>query len=157
METKTKAHIPERERLLKSVTRWFNLGCGKLNVTITYNKEYKIQEVFTNLGKAGGCATAQLEALSKTVSLGIRRGVDSEVFAKTLTDIKCKEGQVNAGVKIESCADAIARCLKGEILSDGCIKKITGQNAGVPKITRGRKNKPRAVNKKHTKRKAKAK
>ena len=62
-------------------------GCrpaaGPLYVTINEDEE-GIFELFTTMGKAGGCAEAQSEAIGRMVSLAWRSGVQPEKVVKQL-------------------------------------------------------------------------
>lgn len=86
-------------------------GCGSLYVTINI-RDKEIFEVFASLGKAGGCAHCQLEALTRSVTLGLRYGVPIEGYFKMFEDIKCPEPTWDDGIQIKSCPDAIARTLE---------------------------------------------
>ena len=83
---------------------------------MTINRDEEgIFEVFSALGKAGGCGTAQIESICRCVSTGLRAGVDPNEFAKQLKGIRCPQPGLDEGVQILSCADAIAHALSEEI------------------------------------------
>lgn len=86
-------------------------GCGNLYVTINEDKN-GICEVFSTLGKAGGCAASQTEAISRLVSLALRSGVSPEPIIEQLKGIRCPNPIWQDGEKILSCADAIAKALE---------------------------------------------
>ena len=94
-------------------------GCGSLYVTPNYltpNKEEgTLIEVFATLGKTGGCATCQLEGMTRAISLGLRYGVPVEEYIKELQDIKCPNQAWDSGRRVLSCSDAIADVLSREL------------------------------------------
>ena len=104
----------ERPRTLVGNTHSIETGCGTLFVTVTHDEE-GIFEVFSNLGKAGQCGAAQIEAICRCISSGLRSGVDPGVFVKQLRGIRCPSPGLDEGVQILSCADGIATVLNKEI------------------------------------------
>jgi ribonucleoside-diphosphate reductase alpha chain len=94
-------------------------GCGKLYVTINTD-EYGPFELFAQMGKAGGCAASQAEALARLISLSFRSGVDPAAVVKQLRGISCHlPAWEKGGTKILSCADAIAKAVERAIRPEG--------------------------------------
>ncbi len=93
-------------------------GCGSLYITVA-SDDKGLCEVFSTLGKAGGCASAQLEATCRLISLALRSGVDPSEVVKMLKGIRCPSIAWEDGKSVLSCADAIAtvleNCIKGQI------------------------------------------
>jgi ribonucleoside-diphosphate reductase alpha chain len=89
-------------------------GCGSLYITVAYDDK-GIFEVFATLGKAGGCASAQLEATCRLITLALRSGVDVASVVKQLKGIRCPSIAWEDGKAILSCADAIAGVLEKHI------------------------------------------
>jgi ribonucleoside-diphosphate reductase alpha chain len=112
-EEKKEAKLTPRPRpkVTKGVTERVTTGCGYIYVTVNFDDK-GICEVFSSLGKAGGCASAQLEATSRLISLAARSGIDLGSVAKQLRGIHCPSVAWEEGRAILSCADAIASVLE---------------------------------------------
>jgi ribonucleoside-diphosphate reductase alpha chain len=101
----------KRPKVTRGVTERVNTGCGYIYVTVNFDSR-GISEVFSTLGKAGGCAAAQLEAISRLTSLALRSGIDIDAVVKHLRGIRCPAIAWEQGHAILSCADAIASVLE---------------------------------------------
>jgi len=64
-----------------------------------------------SMGKAGGCAMSQLEALGRLVSLALRSGIETTSIIEQIRGIRCPSPSWEKGGRIFSCSDAIAACL----------------------------------------------
>ena len=80
-------------------------------------------EVFTQMGKAGGCAASQLEAIGRLVSLALRSGIEVKVIIEQLRNIRCPSPSWEKGVRIFSCADAIARVVEKRLTNVNTVHK----------------------------------
>jgi ribonucleoside-diphosphate reductase alpha chain len=111
-----------------------NTGCGSLYISVAYDDQ-GICEVFSTLGKSGACASAQLEAICRLISLALRSGVEVAAIVKQLRGIRCPSIAWEGGKSVLSCADAIASVLEKHIGGDakptmadyGLAKNMAGQ------------------------------
>ncbi|HEY32372.1 MAG TPA: vitamin B12-dependent ribonucleotide reductase [Dehalococcoidia bacterium] len=103
-----------RVKTTTGVTERVNTGCGSLYVTVNWD-EQGICEVFATLGKSGGCASAQLEAICRLITLAFRSGVDGGAVIKHLRGIRCPSIAWEEGKSVLSCADAIAGVLEKHV------------------------------------------
>ncbi|HRZ14678.1 MAG TPA: vitamin B12-dependent ribonucleotide reductase [Candidatus Omnitrophota bacterium] len=107
-----------RPEVIFGTTTKVATGCGNLYVTINLDEEGKPFELFTQMGKAGGCAASQLEALGRMVSLAFRAGVEVKSIIEQLRNIRCPSPSWEKGQRIFSCADAIARVIERRLVND---------------------------------------
>lgn len=103
-----------RPNQLSGHTYQTNTGCGKLYITINEHDGEPF-ELFATMGKAGGCACAQIEAIGRLVSLGLRSGVKIDQFIRQMQGISCHSALTTGDDKTLSCADAIAKALKQRV------------------------------------------
>ncbi|MBN2557270.1 MAG: vitamin B12-dependent ribonucleotide reductase [Clostridia bacterium] len=101
----------ERPEVTTGFTQKVKIGCGNLYITVNYDENGKICEVFTNTGKAGGCPS-QSEATSRLVSIALRAGMDTKAIVEQLKGIRCASTIRQKGLKVLSCPDAIGRLIE---------------------------------------------
>ncbi len=126
----------KRSKITTGVTERVTTGCGALYISVN-SDEQGICEVFSNLGKAGGCASAQLEAISRLISLALRSGVDVASIVKQLRGIRCPSIAWEEGKAVLSCADAIASVLEKHISGSDNEPKLKLQDYGLAKNLAG--------------------
>jgi len=102
---------PSRPQLLSGETQRMDTGCGKLFV-IMNDDEYGPREVFANMGKAGGCASSNTEALGRLISLALKKGASAGEIVEQLKGIRCHVPYGIGSNATLSCADAIGKALE---------------------------------------------
>ncbi|MGE5229751.1 MAG: vitamin B12-dependent ribonucleotide reductase, partial [Deltaproteobacteria bacterium] len=102
---------PARPQLLTGETQRMDTGCGKLFV-IMNDDEYGPREVFANMGKAGGCASSNTEALGRLISLALKKGASAQEIVEQLKGIRCHVPYGMGPNATLSCADAIGKALE---------------------------------------------
>ncbi|MFC1920830.1 vitamin B12-dependent ribonucleotide reductase [Chloroflexota bacterium] len=142
-EKQTSISPRERPKRTTAVVEEVTTGCGGIYVTVG-SDELGICEVFATLGKSGGCASAQLEAIGRLISVALRAGIEIQSIIKQLRGIRCPSIAWEQGKSVLSCGDAIASVLerhsKGDDESDNddVIETISiPEDFGPPKNVAG--------------------
>ena len=108
------AHRRKRQRpaVLQGRTMKMKSPLGDLYVTINEDAEGRPFEVFCTLGKAGGAAMADSEAIGRLASLALRSGVSITAVRDQLRGISCDRA-VGIGMdKVLSAPDAVAQAIE---------------------------------------------
>jgi ribonucleoside-diphosphate reductase alpha chain len=101
----------DRALFTKGGTLKMKTGCGNLYVTINEDDE-GLFEVFASMGKAGGCASSQSEAISRMVSLALRSHIEPKAVIKQLKGIRCPNPTLWTGGPVYSCPDAMGKAME---------------------------------------------
>ncbi|MDI6756457.1 MAG: TSCPD domain-containing protein [Endomicrobiia bacterium] len=96
-----------RKDILEGKTQRIKTGCGWLYVTLNY-QDGKPFETFVSMGKSGGCANSQAQALGLLASLCLRNGIEPGLLIRQLKGISCHI-PVNGTL---SCADGFAKLIE---------------------------------------------
>jgi ribonucleoside-diphosphate reductase alpha chain len=103
----------KRPDVVSGTTPKVETGCGHMYVTVNNDADGEPFEVFAQIGKTGGCASAQTQAITRLASLALRSGVDPKEIANQLQGIRCPIPKMIKGGTILSCPDAIGKVLNG--------------------------------------------
>ena len=126
----------QRPEITKGITEKVRVGCGNLYITVNYD-DNGICEVFTNVGKAGGCPS-QSEATARLISIGLRGGMDVENIIEQLKGIRChstlRQKSTNEDIKVLSCPDAIARTIQKVAKVNEFIKQETCSTVDIEEL-----------------------
>jgi ribonucleoside-diphosphate reductase alpha chain len=119
----------DRPRALSGSTYQMQTGCGPLYVTINEDQN-GLFELFTTMGKAGGCASSQCEAIGRLVSLAWRSGVQARQAVKQMIGITCHKPAGFGDNRITSCADAVAKAIQMHMAQHEEVDVIHANNGG---------------------------
>jgi ribonucleoside-diphosphate reductase alpha chain len=101
----------QRPEITHGITQRLETGCGHMYVTINTDS-HGACEVFVQMGKVGGCASAQLEAIARLSSLALRSSIRIEAIIRQLKGIRCQSPMWHKGKMITSCGDAVGQALE---------------------------------------------
>jgi ribonucleoside-diphosphate reductase alpha chain len=122
-----------RQDVIHGSTRKIRTGCGNLYVTVNEDEDGNLFEIFNQIGKAGGCAASQSEAIGRLVSLAFRSGIEPVNIIRQLKGISCHTPVWYREGKILSCSDAVAKAIEWHLQEKGKIKvevKVEIEGAG---------------------------
>ena len=100
-----------RPPVLRGSTRRMPSPLGDLYVTVNEDEHGRPFEVFATLGKAGGAAMADVEAIGRLISLGLRSGISLSDIHMQLRGISCDRAVGIGPNKVLSVPDAIAQAI----------------------------------------------
>ena len=111
--------LQERDRpaVVSGITERVRTAQGNMFVTVNFDEDGYPFEVFGTLGKSGGSESAQLEAISRLVSLALRSGVEPGNIVDQLRGIT-SEPVWDSGRLVRSTPDAVALVLDRHLGND---------------------------------------
>jgi ribonucleoside-diphosphate reductase alpha chain len=101
-----------RPAALRGITRKMISPLGDIYVTINEDETGKPFELFATLGKAGGAAMADVEAVGRLISLALRSGIALTEVHQQLRGISCDRAVGFGPNKVLSVPDAIAQAIE---------------------------------------------
>jgi ribonucleoside-diphosphate reductase alpha chain len=131
IKNQKRLHKKNRPDVLTGTTRKMRSPLGDLYVTVNEDDTGKPFEVFTTLGKAGGAAMADAEALGRMISLALRSGIPMTDIAKQLRGISCDRAVGIGPNKVLSMPDAIGQVLEFHMMEkEGIQQELPIAGAG---------------------------
>jgi adenosylcobalamin-dependent ribonucleoside-diphosphate reductase len=110
-DARASRHKRQRPALLRGRTVKMNSPLGDLYVTINEDESGRPFEVFCTLGKAGGAAMADSEAIGRLASLALRSGIPITAVRDQLRGISCDRAVGVGPNKVLSAPDAVAQAI----------------------------------------------
>ena len=105
-------HKRQRPSILRGRTIKMDCPLGDLYVTVNEDEHGRPFEVFCTVGKAGGAAMADSEAIGRLISLALRSGIPITAIKGQLRGISCDRAVGVGPLKVLSAPDAIAQALE---------------------------------------------
>ena len=102
----------QRPSMLRGRTLKMNSPLGDLYVTINEDDRGRPFELFCSLGKAGGAAMADAEAIGRLVSLALRSGIPIAAIRDQLRGISCDRAVGLGPSKVLSAPDAVGQAIE---------------------------------------------
>lgn len=121
----------QRPASVSGVTDRIRTGHGNMYVTVNFDDQGHPFETFTTVGKAGGCDSANLDAICRLVSMALRSGVDPSEVIDQLKGITCCPVWDN-GTLVRSAPDAVALTLNNHIVGDRKYPDSSDSNVEKP-------------------------
>lgn len=120
-----------RPKVVGSINIKVVTACGNMYIQMGW-WQGSLHEIFATLGRGGGCAMGYGEALTRSVTLGLRCGVPVAEYARQLRGVRCPNPMMFPKEDaVLSCPDAIGKVLEhyGSLTAEGMIKLIQDLNA----------------------------
>jgi len=130
-------HKRQRPQALRGYTMKMISPLGDLYVTINEDQSGRPFEVFCTLGKAGGPAMADAEAIGRLISLGLRSGIPIRQVKDQLRGISCDRAVGLGPNKVLSAPDAIGQAIERYLEEKEGVQEALPLNAPVTGLTGG--------------------
>lgn len=130
--------IRKRPQALRGMTRHIASPLGDLYVTINESPNGQPFELFCALGKAGGAAMADAEAMGRLISLILRSGIPITEVHRQLRGISSDKAIGFGPNRVLSVPDAIAQVIEQHIREKEGIQEeiaLPGPGSGTPQPT----------------------
>ena len=121
----------QRPASVQGVTDRVRTGHGNMYVTVNFDEDGHPFEVFTTVGKAGGCDSANLDAICRLVSMALRSGVDPSEVVEQLKGITCCPVW-DSGILVRSAPDAVALALSHHLTHEGGSPRVSPDQPPTP-------------------------
>jgi len=125
-------HKRQRPAALRGFTMKMNSPLGDLYVTINEDETGKAFEVFCTLGKAGGAAMADAEAIGRLMSLALRSGIPITRVKDQLRGISCDRAVGLGPNKVLSVPDAVGQAIERYLMEKEGIQEALPLTAPAP-------------------------
>jgi ribonucleoside-diphosphate reductase alpha chain len=112
MEAGASRRKRQRPLALRGYTMKMNSPLGDLYVTINEDERGRPFEVFCTLGKAGGPAMADAEAMGRLMSLALRSGISIQQVKEQVRGISCDRAVGLGPNKVLSVPDAVGQAIE---------------------------------------------
>ncbi len=133
-EPETHMLVPrQRPASVKGITDRVRTGHGTMYVTVNLDEDGHPFEVFTTSGKAGGCDSANLDAIARLISLALRSGIDPDQITDQLKGITCCPVW-DGGTLVRSTPDAVSLVLGRHLHEAGETREEAGEETDAESV-----------------------
>jgi ribonucleoside-diphosphate reductase alpha chain len=123
----------QRPAALRGYTMKMNSPLGDLYVTINEDESGRPFEVFCTLGKAGGAAMADAEAMGRLMSLALRSGIPILQVKEQLRGISCDRAVGLGPNKVLSVPDAVGQAIERYLEEKAGVQEAIPFTVGMPR------------------------
>ena len=123
----------QRPAALRGYTMKMNSPLGDLYVTINEDEGGRPFEVFCTLGKAGGAAMADAEAMGRLMSLALRSGIPIQQVKDQVRGISCDRAVGLGPNKVLSVPDAVGQAIERYLEEKAGIQEALPLTVGMPR------------------------
>jgi ribonucleoside-diphosphate reductase alpha chain len=134
LTARAQRHKRQRPAMLRGRTQKMNSPLGDLYVTINEDESGRPFEMFCTLGKAGGAAMADAEAIGRLISLALRSGIPITAVRDQLRGISCDRAVGVGPHKVLSAPDAIGQAIERYIAEKDGVQEALPLGAPVGSV-----------------------